>query len=63
MGRRRRRGRKRRPEGRARGRDADPGRPVDVRVERGPKGRRKKSAKVTKRHRRNGNVSEESYEL
>jgi hypothetical protein len=36
---------------------------VDVRVERSPKGRRKKSAKVTKRRRSNGNVTEESYEL
>jgi hypothetical protein len=36
---------------------------VDVRVERNPKGRRKKSVKVTKRSRRNGNVTEESYEL
>jgi hypothetical protein len=62
MGRRRRR-QKRRPEGRARGRDARPERIVDVRVERNPKGRRKKSAKVTKRRRRNGNVTEESYEL
>jgi hypothetical protein len=65
MGRRRRR-RKRRPEGRARvrrDRDAGQGRFVDVRVERNPKGRRKKSAKVTKRGRRNGNVTEESYEL
>jgi hypothetical protein len=34
-----------------------------VRVERDPKGRRKKSAKVTKRRRSNGNVTEESYEL
>jgi hypothetical protein len=62
MGRRRRR-RKRRLETRARGRDASPGRYVDVRVERSPKGRRKKSAKVTKRRRRNGNVTEESYEV
>jgi hypothetical protein len=36
---------------------------VDVRVERNPKGRRKNFTKVTKRRRRNGNVSEESYEL
>jgi hypothetical protein len=36
---------------------------VDVRVERDPKGRRKKSAKVTKRCRSNGNVTEENYEL
>jgi hypothetical protein len=62
MGRRRRR-RKRRLEARARGRDASPGRFVDVRVERNPRGRGKKSAKVTTRRRRNGNVSEESYEL
>ena len=65
MGRRRRR-RERRPEGRARGRrarDTGQGRFVDVRVERNPKGRRKKSAKVTKRGRRNGKVTEESYEL
>jgi hypothetical protein len=62
MGRRRRR-RKRRLEGRARNRDARPERYVDVRVERNPRGRRKGSAKVTKRRRRNGNVSEESYEL
>jgi hypothetical protein len=60
MGRRRRR--KRRLEARARGRAARPERSVDVWVERNPKGRRKKSAKVTKR-RRNGNVTEESYEL
>jgi hypothetical protein len=61
MGRRRRR--KRRLNGRGRGRDARPGRYVDVRVERDPKGRRKKSAKVTTRRRRNGNVTEESYDL
>jgi hypothetical protein len=61
MGRRRRR--KRRPEDRARGRDARPERFVNVRVERGPKGRTKKSAKVTKRRRHNGNVTEESFEL
>jgi len=36
---------------------------VDARVERNPKGRRKKSAKVTKIRRRNGNVTEESYEV
>ncbi len=60
MGRRR---RKRRVKARARGRNARPKRFVDVRVERSPKGRRKKSAKVTKRSRRDGNVSEESYEL
>jgi hypothetical protein len=36
---------------------------VEVRVERNPKGKRKRSAKVTKRRRRNGNVTEESYEL
>jgi hypothetical protein len=58
-----RRRRKRRLEGRKRGRDAQPERYVDVRVERNPKGRRKKSARVTKRRRRNGNVTEESYEL
>ena len=57
------RGRKRRPGGRARGREARPERFVNVRVERDPKGRRKKSAKVTKRGRRNGKVTEESYEL
>ena len=62
MGRRRRR-RKRRLEARARDRDASPERFVDVRVERTPTGRRKRSAKVTKRRRRNGNVTEESYEL
>jgi hypothetical protein len=62
MGRRRRR-RKRRLKGRGRGRDAHPERYLDVRVERDPKGRRKKSAKVTKRRRRNGNVTEESYDL
>jgi hypothetical protein len=62
MSRRRRRRRKRRLEARARGRDARPERYVDVRVERNPKGRGKKSAKVTKRRRRNGNVTEESYE-
>ena len=59
----RRRRRKRRLEGRARGRDARPQRYVDVRVERSPKGRRKKSARVSKRRRRNGKVTEESYEL
>jgi hypothetical protein len=58
----RRRRRKRRLEARARGRDARQERFVDVRVERTPKGRRKRSARVTKR-RRNGNVTEESYEL
>jgi hypothetical protein len=58
-----RRRRKRRLEGRERGRNAQPESYVDVRVERNPKGRRKKSAKVTKRSRRNGNVTEESYEL
>ena len=62
MGRRRRR-RKRRLEGRARGRDAGPGRFVDVRVERSPRAKRKKSAKVNKTRRRNGNVTEENYEL
>jgi len=36
---------------------------VDVRVERVPRAKRKKSARVTKRRRRNGNVTEESYEL
>jgi hypothetical protein len=59
---RRRRRRKRRLEARARGRDARSERYVDVRVQRTPKGRGKKSAKVTKRRRRNGNVTEESYE-
>jgi hypothetical protein len=59
----RRRGRRRRLGGRARGRDAGPGRFVDVRVERVPRAKRKKSARVTKRRRRNGNVTEESYEL
>ena len=54
---------KRRLKGRKSGRDARPERFVDVRVERNPKGRRKKSAKVTKRSRRNGNVTEESYEV
>ena len=61
MGRRRRL--KRRLKGRKSGRDARPERFVVVRVERNPKGRRKKSAKVTKRSRRNGNVTEESYEV
>jgi hypothetical protein len=61
MGRRRRL--KRRLQRRARGRDARPERFVDVRVERDPKGRRKKSAKVTKIRRSNENVTEESYEL
>ena len=60
MGRRR---RKRRTQVRARRRDAEPGRSVDVRVERDPRGRRKKSAKVTKIRRRNGDVTEDSYEL
>ena len=61
MGRRRRR--KRRLKGRKSGRDARPEKFVDVRVERNPKGRRKKSAKVTKIRRRNGEVTEESYEV
>jgi hypothetical protein len=59
----RRRRRKRRLEGRARGRDARQERFVDVRVERNPKVKGKKSARVSKRRRRNGNVTEESYEL
>ena len=62
MGRRRRR-LKRRLKARKSGRDARPERFVDVRVERNPKGRSKKSAKVTRIRRRNGNVTEESYEL
>jgi hypothetical protein len=62
MGRRRRR-RKRRLEGRAGGRDDGPGRSVDVRVDRTGRGKRKKSARVTRRRRSNGNVSEESYDL
>ena len=57
MGRRRRR-LKRRLKARKSGRDARPERFVDVRVERNPKGRSKKSAKVTKIRRRNGNVTE-----
>jgi hypothetical protein len=61
MGRRRRR--KRRLEGRTSRRDMRPGRHVDVRVARSPKGSKKGSAKVTKRRRRKGNVTEESYEL
>jgi hypothetical protein len=61
MGRRRRL--KRRRKDRNSGRDARPERFVDVRVERNPKGRGKKSAKVTKRRRRNGNVTEESHEV
>jgi hypothetical protein len=61
MGRRRRL--KRRRKARKSGRDARPERFVDVRVERNPKGRRKKSAKVTKRSRRNGNVTEKGYEV
>ena len=61
MGRRRRR--KRRLEGRTSRRDMRPGRHVDVRVARSPKGSKKGSAKVTKRRRRNGNVTEESYEV
>jgi hypothetical protein len=60
---RRRRRRKRRLEGRARVRDTRSGKFVDVRVERNPKGRRKKPAKVTKRSRHNGSVSEENYEI
>ena len=59
----RRRGRKRRRKARKSSRDAQPERFVDVRVERNPKGRRKKSAKVTKTRRRNGNVTEEGYEV
>ena len=60
MGRRRRR--KRRLKGRTSGRDARPERYVDVRVERNPKSRGKKFAKVTERRRRGGNITEESYE-
>ena len=60
MGRRR---RKRRLKGCKSGRDARPERFVEVRIERNPKGRRKKSAKVMKIRRRNGNVTEESYEV
>ena len=63
MGRRRRRGRRRRLEDRTKGRDARQGRFVDVRVERAPRGKRNKSAKVTKRRRGNGNVTEETYEV
>ena len=59
----RRRGLKLRRKDRKSGRDAQPERFVDVRVERNPKGRRKKSAKVTKIRRRNGNVTKESYEV
>jgi hypothetical protein len=59
----RRRQLKRRRKARKSDRDAQPERFVDVGVERNPKRRRKKSAKVTKIRRRNGNVSEESYEL
>jgi hypothetical protein len=55
--------RKRRLKGRKSGHNARPEKFVDVRVERNPKGRRKKSAKVTKRRRRDGNVTEESYEV
>jgi hypothetical protein len=40
-----------------------PGEYVDVRVARSPQGSKKGSVKVTKRRRRNGNVTEESYEL
>jgi hypothetical protein len=54
---------KRRLKARKSGRDARPERFVDVRVERNPKRRSKKSAKVTKIRRRNGKVTEESYEL
>jgi hypothetical protein len=61
MGRRQRR--RRRLKGRNTGRDARPERFVDVRVERNPKGRRKKSAKVTKIRRSGGEVTEERYEL
>jgi hypothetical protein len=61
MGRRQRR--RRRLKGRKTGRDARPERFVDVRVERNPKGRRKKSAKVTKIRRSGGEVTEERYEL
>jgi len=61
MGRRQRR--RRRLKGRKTGRDARPERLVDVRVERNPKGRRKKSAKVTKIRRSGGEVTEERYEL
>jgi len=61
MGRPRRR--KRRLKGRKSGHNARPDKFVDVRVERNPKGRRKKSAKATKKRHRNGNVTEESYEV
>ena len=57
----RRRRLKRRLEGRTSGSDPRPERYVDARVERNPKNR-KKSAKVTKIRRRDGNVAEESYE-
>jgi hypothetical protein len=60
MGRRRRR--KRRPkEGNSR-REARPERIVDVRVERRPSSK-KKSAKVTRIRRRDGELTEERYEL
>jgi hypothetical protein len=56
--RRRRRGRKSRKGGRS----ARPEKFIDVRVERSPNSR-EKSAKVTKIRRRNGEVTEERYEL
>jgi hypothetical protein len=60
MGRRRRR-KRRLKEGNSR-REARPERIVDVRVERRSSGR-KKSAKVTRIRRRDGEVTEERYEL
>jgi hypothetical protein len=59
MGRRRRRRQRR---GKTR-RDARPERFVDVRVERNPKSRRKSVIKVRRIRRRDGEVTEENYEL
>ncbi len=60
------RGRRRRRRRRLKGRKGSPGtRPekfIDVIVERSPKSK-VRPAKVTKRRRRNGDVSEERYEL
>jgi hypothetical protein len=61
LGRRRRRKRRRPEEGKSR-REARPERFVDVRVQRRPSGR-KKAAKVTRVRRRDGEVTEERYEL
>ena len=59
---RRRRGRRRGRKTRKTGRGDRTGKVTEVRIERSPKGTGK-PAKVTKVRRRNGDVTEESYEL